>query len=84
MWIKNFKIALAQEDTKKLEELTLAIPKFDNIQDIKQVMYLLKGASELFTNLKYDTAENMKQIKTTKDFVNSTQAPSSNKLDIKS
>jgi len=84
MWINEFKIALIEQDTQKLEKLVDADLKFDSIEEIEEAMYLIKEANKLFTKLKDETAISMKQLKKNIDFLSATQPPVINRLDITS
>jgi len=83
MWLNKFKIALVQKDTDSLEKLLNEIPKFDNIEDMKQASYLFKEAMRLLLTLKDETSSSMRQIKQNINFLNVTASNPANKLDIK-
>lgn len=88
MWLAKLKIAIAQSDIESLNKLLDNIPKFENEEDIKQAMYLLKGAYDLVHKLRDETKDSMDKLKTNIDFLSSTNAKTTHKtikrLDIKS
>jgi len=84
MWLNQLKIAVVQKDMALLNTLLDDIPTFDDSQDIESAQILLQEAFQIFQKLKDDTAISMKQMKKNIDFLKSTQAPRSAKLDIKS
>ena len=73
-----------QKNIDQIEGLVNAIPKFDDVKDVKEAMYLLREASELFFTLQDETESSMKQIKKNLDFLKSTEPHKITKLDIKS
>ena len=84
MWTRKFQIAIIEKNTDELENLLSSMPEFDSVQEMESVMYLLREAAELVYTLKDETALAMSQIKKSINFLKSTQAPRTNKLDIKS
>ena len=84
MWITKLKIALAQKNVNQIEGLVDAIPKFDDVKDVKEAMYLLREASELLFTLQDETENSMKQIKRNLNFLKSTEPQKTTKLDLKS
>ncbi|MFK5937006.1 MAG: hypothetical protein QM497_01305 [Sulfurimonas sp.] len=84
MWLTKIKIAIVEKNSEKINLLLEEVPKFESTQDIEEAMYLLKEATQLISTLKDDTKQSMIQLKKNINFLKSTQAPSANKLDIKS
>ncbi|MEA3371345.1 MAG: hypothetical protein U9Q40_08385 [Campylobacterota bacterium] len=84
MWLTNIKIAIVEKNTDRLNNLLDEVPKFENKQDMEEAMYLLREAAELVYKLQDETTESMKQIKRNMDFLKSTEAPRTAKLDLKS
>jgi len=84
MWNDEFKIALIEKDTQRLEELVNVELKFDTFEEIEEAMYLIKEANRLFTKLKDETAVSLNQLKKNIDFLKATQSPFKNRLDITS
>ncbi|MBU1216475.1 hypothetical protein KJ870_00910 [bacterium] len=84
MWNKALQIAIVEKNVDKIKELLDTPSNFATLEEVQEARYLLAEASELMHELKDDTARTMKQIKKNIDFLSSTQAKKSNKLDIKS
>jgi len=84
MWLKKLKIAIIEKNADALNALMDDIPKFSNADDIQEVIFLLKEATDLVSGLKDETASSMKQMKKNINFLKSTQAPKIGTLDIKS
>jgi len=84
MWLKEFKIALIEKDTKKLTALMESVPTLSEAREIDEALHLLKAATTLVEDLKNETQTSMVQMKKNIDFMKSTQAPQANTLDIKS
>ena len=82
MWINEFKIALIEKNTQKLEKLVDADLKFDSIEEIEEAMYLIKEANKFFTKLKDETVISMNHLRKNIDFLRATQSPLENKIDI--
>ena len=83
MWLKKLKIAIIEKNADALNALMDDIPKFSNADDIQEVIFLLKEATDLVSGLKDETASSMKQMKKNINFLKSTQAPKIGTLDIK-
>jgi len=84
MWINEFKIALIEQDTQKLEKLAGIDLQFDTVEEMQEAMCFIKQAEEFLRELKNDTALSMQQLKKNIDFLKATQAPTVNRLDITS
>ena len=84
MWLQEFKIALIEEDTQKLAELSDADLQFETVEEVQEAMLLIQQADKLFNRLKNETALAMKQLKKNIDFLKSTEAPITSTLDITS
>ena len=84
MWLQEFKIALIEEDTQKLAELSDADLQFETVEEVQEAMLLIQQADKLFNRLKNETALAMKQLKKNIDFLKSTEAPAVSTLDITS
>ena len=83
MWLNNFKIAIIEKNTQNINKLLDEVPQFKDIDEIEEVMYLMREASELLHTLKNETASTMSQLKKNIEFLNSTQHDEKNFLDIK-
>lgn len=84
MWLKKFKIALIEKNLDNLSKLMKDVPQLQTKEEIEEALYLLKSANELVSGMKKETEASMIQVKKSKDFLKSTQAPRKNKFDIKS
>ncbi len=84
MWLKDFKIALVQKDTEKLDELMNSLPELESPEEIEQALYLLKEATRLVSSLREETQIAMRQMKKNIDFLESTTSPLTSKFDINS
>jgi len=84
MWLKELKIAVVQKDVEQVEKLLEDIPSLDNIQEIKEAVYLLEEAKSIVQDLKNDTAKSMAQMKKNIDFLKSATADKTAKFDITS
>jgi hypothetical protein len=84
MWLNQLKIAVVTQDMEQLNALLNDIPLLENPEEVKEALFLLKEATEVFTKLKSETEISMQQLKKNIDFLRSTEAPAINKLDITS
>ena len=84
MWLTNLKIAIVEQDIKKLDKLMDEIPEFDNIEDMTSALYLIKEATNLVQGFKNQASDSMTQIQNNIKYLKSTQHHTSMKLDIKS
>ena len=82
MWLTKLKIAIAQQDTKSLDELMSNIPLLKDKKEMQSAVYLLKEAIALVENLKGETQASMQQIKRSLDFLNSTKENKTSGFDI--
>ena len=84
MWLNDFKIAIIEKDTQKIDKLLDETPKFTELKDMQEASYLMREAFELIHKLKDETGATMTQLKKNMDFLDSTQlAETQNRLDIK-
>jgi hypothetical protein len=83
-WINSLKVAIIEKDPEALEKLLDDMPQFSKLEEMESAQALLREANVMMQGLKDKTSETMKQLKKNMNFLNSTQAPLSNKLDIKS
>jgi hypothetical protein len=83
MWLNQLKIAIVEKNTDKLDKLFNDIPELQTQEEIAQALTLTQEATSLVSNLKNETSLSMKQMKKNIDFLKSTQAPRSSRLDIK-
>lgn len=72
MWINELKIAIIEKNPEKIDSLVECMPMLDDVKDMEAAAYLLKEANLLMMTLKDETAESLKKIKKTKEFLSST------------
>jgi len=65
-WIKSLKIALINEDLKKIEEYSnREVPSFNSIEEAKKALNLVEKAENILKIKKNELQIQMKQIKQT-------------------
>ncbi len=84
MWLKELTIAIIEKNIGKISLLLEDIPKELSQDELLKAQYLLKGANELIQELQKNTQSSMLQMKKNIDFLKSTQAPHTSKLNINS
>ena len=77
-WVKELKIAIAEENPSKIEQLINALPQFDSLEQMKEAAFLMQEAHAFMTSEKEKTAGILLKIKKQKEFLNSvsSQKPS--------
>lgn len=80
MWLKQFKIALIEKNTKQLDNLMDELPTLKDPQEIQQALHLLQEATHLVETLKNQTNSSLQIMKRNIAFLNATQDISSKKL----
>ncbi len=83
MWLKSFKIALAEQNAQKIDSLSLSMPKFSSIDDMNEARYLLKEAAMLIQSLQNETLAIKNKLQKNIVFLQSTQRDEVSKFDIK-
>lgn len=83
MWLTKFKTALVLEETDKIVPLLEEMPHFESLAEMEEAAYLLRQATELVTHHKHETAQVLRQLKNTLEFLKSTPTPSDSSLNIK-
>ena len=84
MWLNSLKIALLEQDTKKLDSLVDNLPHLEKEEDITTAIYLLKEATSLMERLKDETQSSMVHIQKNINFLQSIQSPLKRSFDITS
>ena len=84
MWLTKFKIAIVEKDVDSLSKLMDELPKLDSVEEMDEVVYLIREATELVYTLQDETSLSMKQIKKNLTFLKSNEPLKTSKLDIKS
>ena len=81
MWLKSFKIAIAERNTDRINSLSLNIPEFDSIEEMNEALYLIKEASKLIETLQHETLEIKNKLKKNIEFIQSNQIHTTSKFD---
>lgn len=81
-WLKALKIAVLEEDTKRIDALVDEVPRFDTLKEMEEAYYLMKKAQEILLRLQEETKRQMEQIEKSKKFLVSTAPHLTNKLDV--
>jgi len=84
MWLNKLKIAIIEKNTDNLNKLMDELPELESQEEINSAITLLAEATALVKGLQDETKFSMIQMKKNIDFLNATQAPRINSLDIKS
>jgi hypothetical protein len=80
-WINDFKVAVVEENFKKIEELSNLLPKFIIYTNMIQAQYLIKEALVLLYKEKQQTAIQMQKLKLNRQFLSSSYTGSRNAFD---
>jgi hypothetical protein len=83
MWLNEFKAALVLEQIDTISSLIDEIPHFETLEEIEQAAYLLQQASELAESNKRQTTQTLQHLKSTIDYLKSSQTPTDSSLNIK-
>lgn len=70
-WINDLKIAIIEEDIEKITSIADSLPKFQDINDAKEALNLIREAIKIVKNKKEETLDIMNKIKKTKAFLTS-------------
>lgn len=70
-WINDLKIAIIEEDIEKITSIADSLPKFQDINDAKEALNLIREAIKIVENKKEETLDIMNKIKKTKAFLTS-------------
>ncbi len=70
-WIKNFKIAIIEENANEIESLIDTMPVFSNNIRAKEALALIEEALKVVRKKRTQTLKNMNKIKQTKKFLSS-------------
>ena len=82
MWLSEFKVALVTKNTDKIGALISQMPQFKTPNEAEEAFYLFKQAKELLENLKDETVLNMKKVKDSIRYIESTNKSASAQFDI--
>lgn len=81
MWLKSFKVALAEHNIDKIDELIQNMPQFDSIDAMNEALYLIKEATAQAKELQQQTLSTKNKLKKSIDFMQSTQREKTSKFD---
>ncbi|MDQ7042486.1 MAG: hypothetical protein Q9M40_14635 [Sulfurimonas sp.] len=84
MWLNKLKIAIIEKNSDSLNLLMKELPVLESKEDIDSALYLLEEAKRVVGELRDETQKSMIQMKKNINFLKSTQAPHTSKLDINS
>ncbi len=76
-WIKELKIAIAEENPSKIEKLIHELPKLSSLEQMEEAAFLMQEAHAFITSEKEKAAANLLKIKKQKAFLNSTSSQNS-------
>ena len=76
-WAKELKIAIAEENEKKIEKVIEQLPQFESLEQMKEAAYLMQEAHKFLTAKKDEFASKLVKIKKQKEFLNATMAKTS-------
>jgi len=68
-WLEAFKIALIQEDGKKLSSLIDTLPQFESPQAMQEASYLIEQAIEFFKEQEKSASLEMQKIRKAKKYL---------------
>jgi hypothetical protein len=83
-WIKKFKIALIEQDVETLISLLDDMPEFSNIEQMKEVSYLIQEVFYFANNSKNETSVALKRLKKSMEFFDKNNNKPQYKLNISS
>jgi len=74
-WINSLKIALINNDLKKIEEYSnRKIPEFSSIEEAQKALKLVQQATKILEIKKSEISKNMKELQTAKKFIQSSNS----------
>lgn len=68
-WLKDFTIAIVEEDSMKIGELVGNMPQFTNLDDILSAHALIEEAISVVDKQRTETFESMQKIKKSRVFI---------------
>ena len=69
MWLKKLKIAIVEQDIKKLQIVLEEIEPLETIDEMREALYLFREANELLYTLKDEAQASMIQLQKQKKFL---------------
>jgi uncharacterized membrane protein YvbJ len=73
-WVKELKIAIAEENESKIEKLIQKLPQFSSLEQMEEAAFLMQEAHTFLKSEKEKTAAILLKIKKQKAFLNSTSS----------
>lgn len=70
-WVKELKIAIIEENETKIYELISNLPQFNSLNEAKEAMALMQEAYRFVLNKMEETKKIMKNLRTSKSFLES-------------
>lgn len=82
MWLRSFKIAIAESNVEKITELIENVPEFDKVIDMTEALYLIKEADKLIQELQEENRQIKSKLAKHIEFIKSTRNKGQSNLDI--
>ncbi len=82
MWLQQFKIALAEQNSDSISKLLDEMPAFEEVSQMREAQFLIAQAFEFIGQLKEETASTISQIKKSRDYLRSTDVSESTQLNV--
>jgi len=83
MWLNKLKTSLVLEDIESISNLIDEMPQFETLSQMEEAAYLLVQCKAIVELRKSETGHVLQQLKSTIDFIKSTQTDPSHKLNLK-
>lgn len=83
MWLTKLKAALVLENIDQISCLMDEMPLFNTLAEMEEAAFLLHQTKALLERNKLQTAQTMKQLKNTIDFLQSTQTLPPSSINLK-
>lgn len=83
MWLTKLKTALVLKEIETISSLIGEMPTFETLEEMEEAAYLLQHTKALLEEEKSQTAKTMQQLKSTLDFLKSTQSDQPPSLNLK-
>lgn len=72
MWMDDLKLAIIKEDVKKIDELIVLMPNFNDLKEMEKAFYLFQQAQDVLADKKETTLKEMKKLQSNIKFLRST------------
>jgi len=83
MWLNKLKTSLVLEDIETISNLLDEMPQFETLSQMEEATYLLVQCKAILELRKSETGYVLHQLKSTIDFIKSTQTDPSHSLNLK-